>query len=288
MVTVVPRYFRENKQLINFEPHRAFGVEFRVNTDICRYALTATSHMVVFILKGEKIIHQEQGDIHLRSGSLVFIPKGTYLFSDIRAEDALFQRLILFLEESFIEEFLYSLNDTDCSTISDDSLCSLPISELLAHSINSIQPYLSKELNYGESLLEMKCRELLLTILESDSENRFLSALKKAVTTQKDLHRVMTENFFRPLTVSEFAQLASRSSRQFSRDFKNLFGMTPRDWLTKKRLELAHSLIHTTDKSISEICYDSGFRNYSNFIQLFRKQYSITPKQMQKQIKFVS
>lgn len=284
MATVIPRYFHQNKQLVNLNEDRAFGVEFRMNTDITRYNVIATSHMLVFILQGEKCIHRRDDEITVKSGSLLFIPKGSYIFSDVRSHDDCFQRLILFLEDSFISDFLESIPDGLDINQSGDEMVIMPMSDQLQRAIDSIQPYLNSELSYGDSLLKMKLHEILLNILESDPEKRILSALSRAISSPKsDLRLFMEKHFADPLTVTEFAQLSCRSSRQFSRDFSSVFKTTPREWILTKRLELAHSLIYSSDKSVTDICHESGFQNYSNFIQQFRKKYDITPKKLQMQ-----
>lgn len=294
MATVIPRLFRKSEQLVNLSGERAFGVEFRINNDITRYNVIATSHILVFVLSGEKCIHCEDGDIVVERDSLVFIPKGSYIFSDIKSSDNCFHRLIFFLEDSFLLDFLQSIPCSPESPESgepSDAIVSLPMSDQLCNAVESIQPYLDSSLSYGDSLLKMKLHEILLNILESDSEKRVLSSLVRAVSSPKsDLRNFMETHFADPLTVTEFAQLCCRSPRQFNRDFSTVFHTTPREWLHAKRLELAHSLLCTSDKSVTEICHQSGFQNYSNFIQQFRKRFSITQKklQMQRTMKIVS
>lgn len=129
--------------------------------------------------------------------------------------------------------------------------------------------------------MKNKLYEVLLNILENDNKGEFISVLRKVLASSRiDLKCFMDANFTEPLSVAEFAKLSCRSERQFNRDFKLLFKESPALWIKNRRLEFAHQQLANTDQSISDICYECGFRNYSNFIQNFRRRYNITPKKL--------
>jgi hypothetical protein len=63
-------------------------------------------------------------------------------------------------------------------------------------------------------------------------------------------------------------------SREFSKYFDNLsFG----DYIRKLRIEKAITLIETTDYSLTEIAYLTGFSDQSHFNRIFKKQTSQNP-----------
>ncbi|MDF2610556.1 MAG: AraC-type DNA-binding protein [Lachnospiraceae bacterium] len=61
--------------------------------------------------------------------------------------------------------------------------------------------------------------------------------------------------------------------------FKEETGYTIGNYITKKRLLLAKSLIQS--KTITEVCYLSGFKNYSTFSRAFKKEFNTVPKNAQ-------
>jgi AraC family transcriptional regulator, exoenzyme S synthesis regulatory protein ExsA len=75
--------------------------------------------------------------------------------------------------------------------------------------------------------------------------------------------------------------MAGCSVSTFKRKFEQLYQSTPGKWIQTRRLEESYHLIHTTDKTISEICFEVGFENPSHFIQTFKTRFGITPKQLQ-------
>jgi AraC-like DNA-binding protein len=282
--TVIPRYFQEHKQLKCLKPQQAYGVEFRFNLDITRYNLIATSHAIVFILSGEKTIHWPGGDSVVGAGSLVFIPRGSYITSDVRGHNNEFRRLVLFFEDAFLKDFLSLVPATPSVAPKDCPLVTIPISELLSQAIESLQPYLDDSLSYGEHLMKTKLHEILFNALENDTAGHLHAALAAAVSVPKaELRHFMESNFARPLSVAEFARISCRSPRQFGRDFQMIFNQAPAAWIIDKRLEYAHHLLTASQQSLTQICFASGFSSYSHFIQQFRRKYSITPKRLQAQ-----
>lgn len=281
MKTIIPRYFRENNQLKELDSQKAFGVEFRFNNDITNYNIIATSHVLVFVLKGEKRMHMDDGDLVVNSGEWVFIPKGYYVSSELKNCDNEFRRLVLFFEDSFLNEFLETICFSDNVKRTEDVFATSVITPLLNQAIKSLRSYLDGQLQLKESLMKNKLYEILLNVIESDSEKKFISILRKVLASPKiDLKNFMDDHYTLPLSIAEFSKLACRSERQFNRDFKALFNESPNNWIKNRRLEFAHQQLLNTNQTISDICYDCGFRNYSNFIQNFRRKYSITPKKL--------
>lgn len=63
--------------------------------------------------------------------------------------------------------------------------------------------------------------------------------------------------------------------------FKDETGYTIGNYITEKRLLLARQLIQN-GSSITEACYQSGFKNYSTFSRAFKKAYNTVPKNERK------
>lgn len=71
-------------------------------------------------------------------------------------------------------------------------------------------------------------------------------------------------------------------SREFSKYFDNLnFG----DYLRKLRIERAVSLLESTNYSLTEIAYLTGFSDQSHFTRIFKKQMGTPPGDFRKTIK---
>jgi pimeloyl-ACP methyl ester carboxylesterase/AraC-like DNA-binding protein len=98
------------------------------------------------------------------------------------------------------------------------------------------------------------------------------------VTNSKiDIEKVMLNNFQYNLKLEEFAKLCGRSLSVFKRDFNKHFNNTPFRWLKSQRLEYAKTLLQESDLDVNQVCYESGFKNNSHFVQSFKEKFDIPP-----------
>ena len=79
--------------------------------------------------------------------------------------------------------------------------------------------------------------------------------------------------------VADLAAEVGMSPSAFSRFFKLRTGRTLSDYLIDIRLGHAARLLVDTTRSISEICYECGFNNLSNFNRIFKSKRGATPRE---------
>jgi AraC-like DNA-binding protein len=73
------------------------------------------------------------------------------------------------------------------------------------------------------------------------------------------------------------ARVACLSLHHFKRTFHDLFGISPHQYLIRKRLGKAESLLRHSPLTIEYVCKATGFENVSSFIRLFREHTGSTP-----------
>jgi AraC-like DNA-binding protein len=83
--------------------------------------------------------------------------------------------------------------------------------------------------------------------------------------------------YFEPLGVDELARVAGLSRAHFSREFRREFGESPHAYLLTRRLERAATLLRTTDRSVSDICFSIGLRSVGSFTTSFTRMYGVSP-----------
>ena len=67
-----------------------------------------------------------------------------------------------------------------------------------------------------------------------------------------------------------------------SRLFRNVTGMSCREYVLEYRMTKAMGLLRMTDKPIIEIAYETGFNNISYFNRTFKKHCHQTPSDFRK------
>jgi len=78
--------------------------------------------------------------------------------------------------------------------------------------------------------------------------------------------------------MSEAAALVGMPEPTFSKYFKRATGQNFSDLVRKLRLAHARRLLESSDKAISDICYEVGFSNLSNFNRHFLNDTGETPR----------
>ncbi|HTR63442.1 MAG TPA: AraC family transcriptional regulator [Candidatus Binataceae bacterium] len=87
----------------------------------------------------------------------------------------------------------------------------------------------------------------------------------------------LERNAARPLRLVDLAALVGLSPCHFLRTFKAVTGVTPHQWLIRARLCRAAQRLATSEQAITDIAFDVGFEDLSNFIRSFRAQFGVPP-----------
>jgi AraC-like DNA-binding protein len=129
----------------------------------------------------------------------------------------------------------------------------------------------------------------LMSILHDLSVSRNSRTLSNAVFTNEQFNynsrriekafQYMNTNYDKSISLNEVAKLVSMTEVSFSRFIKKRTGNTFIDSLNEIRLGHASKKLIETTHSISEISYDCGFNNISNFNRIFKKKKGCTPKE---------
>ncbi len=93
----------------------------------------------------------------------------------------------------------------------------------------------------------------------------------------------ISEHFNRKLTIQEAARAAFISSHALSLAFKDVTGITFKEYLLLFRITESKKLLITTDLPIDEIASRVGYINVNNFIKIFKDREHLTPLQYRKQ-----
>jgi AraC-like DNA-binding protein len=93
----------------------------------------------------------------------------------------------------------------------------------------------------------------------------------------KKVFEYVMQNYKEEIKLNDIAELASMSESAFSRYFKKRTRKTFSTFLTEIRIEHACKLLQKDKHSVSEISYESGFNNLSNFNRQFKRVKNTTP-----------
>jgi AraC-like DNA-binding protein len=84
------------------------------------------------------------------------------------------------------------------------------------------------------------------------------------------------------LRLGDLARVAGMSPYHFLRVFKRETGVTPHRFLMQVRVRRALELLRDTTRPVTEIAFDVGFGDLSNFINTFRREVGCSPARFRK------
>ena len=91
--------------------------------------------------------------------------------------------------------------------------------------------------------------------------------------------KVIEENLDKAdFNIEEFAAAMNISKTVLHKKFKMLIGQTPNQFIRAVRIRKASELLESTDLSVTEIAYLTGFNQAHYFIKCFKEVYDETPK----------
>lgn len=102
------------------------------------------------------------------------------------------------------------------------------------------------------------------------------------IDRMEKLYDYVFRNFTRKIPIEEVAGVLNISKHSFCRYFKSRTNKVFSEFLSEVRVGNACKLLIENRSSISQVCYESGFNNISNFYRQFKHVKKMTPSEFQK------
>ena len=243
---------------------------------------------IIYVLEGKKIWHTSQGSYSLKKDTCVFVRKGATIVEQFFDADFCF--LLFFIPDEFIADVLKTKSTPIRQTNKrHEPVIAFDYSASVRAFFQSMQVYFESSNDPDQSLLELKFRELILTIADNPKNTELLSYFHCLLQDPQcaSLQRVMEDNFCFNLKLEEYAKLSSRSLSAFKRDFLKVYNTSPGKWLMEKRLSHALHLLTNMGKTVGETAFESGFENASHFSRAFRQRFGNSPASMKHSVALV-
>ncbi len=135
---------------------------------------------------------------------------------------------------------------------------------------------------YGYELrLRSELSLIWLSLFEKTGHIATANHKQKSVSI-KNMLTYLHQNYMQSLSLEDIARSGNVGPRTCCRCFHKQIGMTPFEYLMEYRIKIAAELLSATDKSVTEICFDTGFRDASYFAKTFKNLTGYTPSQFRK------
>jgi AraC-like DNA-binding protein len=237
----------------------------------------------IHVLSGRKTWRTTEGSWTATPGETLYIKKGASVIEQHMEED--FCVLLLFVSEGFLRGVIREASShldaaAHTSAAGQSRALTLRRDATLDSYFQSMLAYLAAEQAPSEPLLVLKLKELILSVLLSNT-NPELAAyfLSLGRSPGPSVAEIMEANFCFNLSLEEFAQLCHRSLSSFKRDFRAAFETTPGKWLLQRRLEYSTVVMGDRGKQITQVAFECGFEDLSHFSRVFKERFGRTPSE---------
>lgn len=277
MKIVVPEFLeKENK--LNKLDNLSICKYIQYEEDGFRKEVFISTNMLFFVMHGTKVLHFKDKKVDVNLQDVLFLKSGDYVMSEIL--DGYYEAILFMYDDTILLDFIkkYNLSFDDTFSFENNYF---KIRKTSAFEIfqSSVISYLETNSSNQESIMRLKLEEAFLNILESESKESFKAFL--ASIYNNNLFKIKIEKEFKyDENILLFAKEFNITDLAFRNKFKETFGMTPKKWQNSKKLEKAKLLLETSDYNVTQVCQKCGFDNISWFVQAFKNEYGITPKQI--------
>lgn len=242
-------------------------------------------------LGGECDFFCEGKTYNLKKGDIVIIPPYAVHKANVKNFDN-YERIMFTISTHLMEEFLSispaMKEDIVSQKIQGSYLLSLNI-KIFQDVISLLQDITLRRKN-GEEYHSFALHYLLFQALQlifnpassmprmnrkNELDQRFVSILEYIESNLTDTN----------LSLDNVSTHFHLNKYYFSHYFKGNMNLPFYRYVSLKRLARAVTMIKQNQNSIEEIASKSGFTDYSSFYRLFKKEYNLSPKNLQKEFR---
>lgn len=235
-------------------------------TDFLNMVIRTNHFNRSIMLRSFKIIYYKSGGGQTMIGSSVFrFTEGMFA---VVGPNEIFEDIVTSQTEEMICEFTA---DTGCLKI--QSGLYYDKDHIIQKQFEKIQREYRSEENYRSEFLDLFSAELYYLVL------RNLNRYSEKTSTVRDIVKYIDEYFYDDIKIEALAKKTGYTCRHFRSLFTEKMGISPSEYLLKRRLENSGNLLLATSRSIVEISQSCGFSSASQFAMLFKRYTGMTPSE---------
>lgn len=238
-------------------------------------------NMINLLISGNKTVEYPESSVEVKPGELILLSTGNILTSEMTSEQNEFMSILIYFSNETYNRFWikYEHLSSQAKQRTGKPYLIYQQDDFIQQYINSLLILLKNPTLLTAEIRQLKMEELMLYLLQSDSEKLQSFRIVTEYRENLQLKRVVERHIGKPTTIEELAFLCNMSTSTFKRKFEHLYNTSPQKWLLNKRMEMSAELLRSADTFPSQVFYRVGYQNHSSFSEAFRKHFGITPSQ---------
>lgn len=154
---------------------------------------------------------------------------------------------------------------------------------------HEFQPYFEdiiREISRQREGCLFVCQSILTILFTKARRQTHVAIVEGPVVRGKErfqrIKEMLDERYTKDITLDVLADFAHISKYHLEHMFKAYYGISPMQYLCRRRVEEARYLLANTDNSLSQIYQQVGFSSPSYFCQAFKRLTGVTPSEYRK------
>lgn len=143
------------------------------------------------------------------------------------------------------------------------------------------------EEDLGAEVARSVARWLVVFLRRGGRERQFSAPLRMEYAARdrlRDIGSWIAANLDADLTVESLAHRANLSVRQFTRRFRDSFGVPPATYVARQRLERARRALEKGGVPLEKLRRETGYGSVDGFRRAFQRQFGISPREYRRRL----
>jgi AraC-like DNA-binding protein len=251
--------------------------------------LTFGDFVITSMVRGKKIMHLEgRTAFDYLPGETVIVPANETMVIDFpeAGPDTPTQCIALAVDNKYIRDTLHYLNEYYNSADDEINDWTLHFDQYHFNNDTDLSALTNKLIRIctGDEgakniYADLNLKELLIRILQSQHLQEQSDGASHNSNNSR-LHFVLQyiqEHLTERIPVDTLSQKAYLSRNIFFKWFREQFGLTPGEYITRERIRLARQLLADEKNTLSQIGFQCGFNDLNYFVRTFKKSEGLTP-----------
>lgn len=272
----IPEIYKNKEESVS----DLFVYDFKMTEDVVKTKVKLSMNMFSFLQEGTKQVHFADTSVMVNNEQSLLIKKGNLLWTELLDKDNIYYCKLFFFSENQLKLFLERNVDKPQKRLDEEPYFALSNDSYISDFLGSLNSIHLLAPGYKEKVLALKFEEIMFYLL-SKYGHRFEQYLYSLISEEKSsFQKIVESNVFSNLKLEEIAFLCNMSLSSFKRNFTKEFNESPGKWLQDKRLQRAKEILLEGELKPSDIYFDFGYGNLSNFSAAFKNKFGVNPTEL--------